>query len=674
MPSPVRIDDLFKLAQPASCRLSPDGSRAVVAVSQPDREQLRNVSHLWMCDVHGARKPFQFTHGKSSESGAQWSPDGRSIAFLSARSGKSEIWVIPADGGEARQLTKLGGSISDFRWSPNGKKLAVIFTPQDAEAKKREEMKKRGEPGHETPKVREISRLFYKLDGAGFLPGGKAHLWVVDAANGKGKQLLRDEKYTEGDPCWAPDSNSIYFTSNRSEDPERDFERSDIWRIPAGGGRLVRIRKFAGGASNISVSPDGKWIAFLGQPDPDARWNSVHTKLWLIPSGGGKPVLLSKGLDRSISNSAISDTFGIPPTPRPSWSPDSREVAFVLVSEGSAEIWRVDIFRREPEPLLQQPGVAIDWDVDWKLERVVSAFSDTGTPGEIRVDPFHGASGEPRTLTAFNTKLMASRRLAMPREVWSRTKAGHETQGWILLPPGLGAKKKCPAVLYIHGGPATQYSKVYIHEFQVLAAKGFAVLYCNPRCSTGYSERHLGACAGNWGTLDYDDLMAFTDECLRLEPRLDRRRLGCAGGSYGGFMVNWIVGHTNRFAAGVSSRSISNFLSFVGSSDFGYAWPKGYYGDDNAWSNPKKYLAMSPLTWLHAMKTPLLIEHQEEDHRCPMEQAEQLWAALKWKKVPCEFVRYPQEPHGMSRSGRPDRRVDRLERIVGWFKKWIGGK
>ncbi|KAF0244630.1 MAG: putative S9 family [Planctomycetota bacterium] len=671
MPSAVRIDDIYRIAQPVACRLSPDGARAVAVVSQPDREQLKNVSHLWMCDVAGAKKPFQFTHGKASESSPKWSRDGKRIAFLSARSGKSEIWVIAADGGEARQLTNLGGSISEFEWSPNGKKLALIFTPQDDEATKREEMKKRGEPGHESPMVREISRLFYKLDGAGFLPGGKAHLWVVDAAGGKGKQLLRDEKYTEGDPCWSPDGRAIYFVSCRTGDPERELDRNDIWRIPAGGGRFVKIRKFAGGASNISVSPDGKWIAFLGQPDPDARWSSVHTKLWLIPSTGGKPALLSRGLDRSISNSAISDTFGIPPTPRPSWSPDSREVAFVMVSEGAAEIWKAGVANKKLDPLLQQPGVPIDWDVDWANRRIVSAFSDLHTPGEVRVDAFQGSAGAPRTISAFNAKFVASRRLAMPREVWSRTRKGYESQGWILLPPGLGARRKCPAVLYVHGGPATQYSKVYFNEFQVLAAKGFAVIYCNPRCSTGYSEKHMSACAGDWGSLDYDDLMAFTDECLRLEPRLDRRRLGCAGGSYGGFMVNWIVGHTDRFKAGVSSRGISNFLSFVGSSDFGYAWPKGYYGEDNAWGNTSKYLKMSPLAYLKNMKTPVLIEHQEEDHRCPVEQAEQLWAALKWKGVPCEFVRYPQEPHGMSRSGRPDRRVDRLERIVAWFGRWL---
>ncbi|MCE9581663.1 MAG: S9 family peptidase, partial [Planctomycetes bacterium] len=574
-------------------------------------------------------------------------------------------------GGEARQLTKLGGSVEDFEWSPNGKKLAVIFTKHDDDAKKREEMKKRGEPGSDSPCVREVSRLFYKLDGAGFLPQNRSHLWVVDVGTGKGRQLVKDDKYSEGDAVWSPDGRSIFFVSNRGADPERDFERNDIWRIAAGGGKLVKIRKFAGGASNLSVSPDGKWIAFLGQPDPDAPWNSKHTKVWLIPATGGKPVELSSGLDRSCSNSSISDTFGIPPTPRPSWSPDSRQVAWVLVSEGTAELWKADIRRREPEPLVQVPGVLIEWGVDWKNRRAVSTFGDLHNPGEVRVDPFPGSEHRPRTLSTFNTKLTSSRVVAMPREVWSKSRDRHDVQGWILMPPGLKKGAKCPAILYIHGGPATQYCNAFFHEFQVLAAKGYAVLYSNPRASTGYSEKHLAACTGNWGARDYMDLMGFTDECLRLEPRIDRRRLGVAGGSYGGFMTNWIVGHTQRFAAGVSSRSISNFLSFVGSSDFGYAWPKGFWGEDCAWDHTQKYLAMSPLTYLKDMKTPLLIEHQEEDHRCPMEQAEQLWAALKWKGVPCEFVRYPQEPHGMSRGGRPDRRIDRLERIVKWFDRWL---
>ncbi|MBI2922743.1 MAG: S9 family peptidase [Planctomycetes bacterium] len=677
MGSPIRPDDIFRLRQPFACRLSPGGDRVLTVVSQPDREQLKNVAHLWVVGVGGnPLPPRQFTHGKHSESNPRWSPDGKSLAFLSGRSGKGEIWTIPADGGEARQLTKLGGSVTDFEWSPNGKKIVASFTPQDADAKEREEKKKKGEPGADSPTVRNISRLFYKLDGAGFLPQGKTHLWLVDAGTGKAKQLTKDDDFSEGNARFSPDGRSIVFLSNRTSDPDRFMDRVDLWRIPARGGRPQKIRKFDGPAHDFSFSPDGRWIAFTGTPEPDAPWNSRHTKLWLIPAAGGRPVELTKGLDRSCENSAINDTFGIPPTPPPSWSPDGRWIAFVVVNEGNAEVWRVSTRDRRPEPLLQNPGVVIDFAVDWDRSRIHSSWADARNPGEIRTDPFPGGEGAPLVHSKFNSGWLKKKNVAEAQEVWSRSRDGHLVQGWILRPPGLRKGRKCPAVLYIHGGPATQYSRVFFHELQLLAAKGYAVLFCNPRASTGYSEAHLAACVGRWGGKDYDDLMAFTDECLRLAPEIDRRRLGVAGGSYGGFMTNWIVGHTPRFSAAVTSRSISNFLSFVGSSDFGYAWPKGFFGHDTAWTDPKKYLAMSPLASLNKMKTPMLIEHQEEDHRCPMEQAEQLWSALKWKGVPVEFARYPQEPHGMSRGGRPDRRIDRLERIVGWFDRWLknGGR
>jgi dipeptidyl aminopeptidase/acylaminoacyl peptidase len=223
--------------------------------------------------------------------------------------------------------------------------------------------------------------------------------------------------------------------------------------------------------------------------------------------------------------------------------------------------------------------------------------------------------------------------------------------------------------LYIHGGPAAQYGRVFFHEFQVLAARGYVVFYTNPRGGTGYSEKHLNAIVNRWGTVDYDDLMTFTDVALRKARHLDRRRLAVGGGSYGGFMTNWIIGHTGRFACAITSRSISNLMSFIGSSDFGYAWPQEF-GSRGPWHDPHHYLKMSPLTYLERMKTPTLIEHQEEDHRCPVEQAEQLWAALKTKGVPVEFLRYPGEPHGMSRGGRPDRRIDRMERILAWLERW----
>lgn len=674
MPSPIRSDDIYRIRQPLNLRLAPDGVRALVTVSQPDREQLKNVSQLWMVDLRavGAVKPFQFTHGKHSASNPRWSNDGKQIGFLSARSGHTEWWVMPADGGEARQVTKLEGTVEDFAWHPGGRKAVVVFTPRDDEAKKREELKKRGAAGAEAPAVREIKRLFYKLDGTGFLPQGRSHLWSVDLASGRARRLTRDDRYAEGCPRFSPDGRALYFLSNRSADPDRNLNRQDLWRMPSGGGRLVRIRKFAGPAYNFSISPDGRRIAFFGTPDPDAPWSAHHAKLWLIPSGGGRPVELAAKLDRACANTTINDTFGLAPTPPPQWSSDSRRIAFVVASEGRTEIWRSGVAERKPVRLLGRPGVVVDFGADFDRGLLHVLWADAANPGEVHTFSFAGepvAGCAPRS--AFNSGWLSRRVLARPRELWSRSRDRHPVQGWVLLPPGLKRRRRCPGILYIHGGPATQYGHAFFHEFQLLAARGFAVLYSNPRASSGYSEKHLAACIGHWGALDYADLMAFTDAALAAHPEIERRRLGVAGGSYGGFMTNWVVGHTDRFRAAVTSRSISNFLSFVGSSDFGYAWPKGFFGHASAWSDPQRYLRLSPLAYLDRMRTPMLIEHQEEDQRCPMEQAEQLWAALKWKRVPVEFVRYPQEPHGMSRGGRPDRRIHRLERIVRWFERWL---
>jgi dipeptidyl aminopeptidase/acylaminoacyl peptidase len=689
--TPITAEDIYELRQPLQCRLSPDGNRLIVIVTQPDRETLKNHSHLWMVNLTpwmrdgGAVRPSpargpaevcQFTQGKHSEQNPRWSPDGSSIAFLSDRSGKQELWVIPTGGGEARQVTSLKGCVSDFDWHPSGRRLVIAFTPQDPEAKDREEKKKRGDPGSEAPRVREIHRLFYKLDGAGFLPAGHTHLYLVQLDTGKAKPLTDDDRFDESEPRFSPNGRHIYFVSNRTSDPDLHFQRVDIWRIRAGRGPIEKVRNFDGPSYNLSFSPDGKWITFLGTPDPKAAWNQHHIKLWITPADGGRPRELTAKLDRSCENTTISDTFGMAATTPAHWSPDGKWVYFVVSNEGNSEVWRIQAKGGKPEPVLNDRGAVVDFAVDARRNWIHSTWSDEENPGEIRSDPLTLPRGQaptkPATHTKFNSEWLARRLVARPQEFWFEGSGRHRLQGWILAPRRALRPRRHPAILYIHGGPATQYGHVFFHEFQLLAARGFTVFYCNPRGGTGYSERHLNAIVDRWGTVDFADLMTFTDEALRRAKQANRRRVAVAGGSYGGFMTNWIIGHTSRFACAVTSRSISNLMSFIGSSDFGYAWPQEF-GALGPWEDPRHYLQMSPLTYLKNMKTPTLIEHQEEDHRCPIEQAEQLWAALKAKGVPVEFVRYPGEPHGMSRGGRPDRRIDRLTRILVWLEKWTKG-
>lgn len=703
--TPIRPDDIYEIASPSDVQLSPAGDRLACVVTRADREQLKNLSHLWLCRLATDGQPDsvrQFTYGKSSERQPRWSPDGRTIAFLSNRSEKTELWLIPADGGEARQLTKLNGSVGWLAWSPDGKRIVFTYTPQDAEAKDREEKKKRGEPGAEAPRVREVRRLYYKLDGSGFLPKGRTHLWTVDVASGRARQLTDDDRYDEEEPTYSPDGRWIYFVSNRSADPDLMFRRYDVWRIPSRGGPIRKVRTFDGPSVAISLSPDGAWLAFLGSPDPNAPWHRYHTKLWLAPASGGRPVCLTKSLDRQVGNSTITDTGGLAGDQKPIWSPDSRTLYFPVTNAGNTEVWRVGLRDRHPEPVANEPGMVKDFAVDFERGRVHAAWSDLTTPGEIVSFPLPtqtdadgrsrgGAARSRRPVgapawpqadrarhrpvvhTALNSGWLAAREVVQPEEIWFSGRGNHRLQGWVLHPPRRGRRRRHPGVLYIHGGPATQYGRAFFHEFQVLAANGYVVFYSNPRGGTGYSEEHMNAILNRWGTIDYEDLMTFTDVVLKKVRSLDGRRLAVGGGSYGGFMTNWIIGHTGRFACAVTSRSISNFMSFIGSSDFGYAWPVEF-GKIGPWQNPQHYLRMSPLTYLKKMVTPTLIEQQEEDHRCPIEQAEQLWAALKAKGVPVEFIRYPGEPHGMSRGGRPDRRIDRMERILGWLGRWTGAK
>ena len=679
--TPIVPSDLYHLRMPMQCRLAPgDGNRLIVAVAQQSPATLKTHTHLWAWDPNDSeRGPLrQFTQGEHSESAPEWSPDGRKIAFLSVRSGQSELWLLDSDGGEGRQLTTLAGSISDFVWHPDGKRIVFAFRAQDPESKEREAARKRGDAGTDTVRVRHIDRLVYKLDGVGFLPKNRTHLWVVDVRTGRARQLTREDRLDEADPRISPDGRWVYFTSNRTEDPDLHPLRTDIWRIRMGGGEIEKVRTFSGPASYISLSPDGRWLAFLGKPDPDAAWNQNHTKLYLVPSGGGRPVELTASLDRDCTNSAVGDIFGPVDTPAPRWSPDSLWIYFLVANEGNLELWRVSPRDRRPEPVIADSGVVLEYAIDFARGKVFYTFADPTQPGELFERPLpsahdHAVGGLPQSpvrRSELNTEWIGARRVARPEVVWFEGKGNHPVQGWVLVPPGGRRNRKHPGLLYIHGGPGAQYTNAFFHEFQVLAAQGYVVFYSNPRGGTGYSEKHLNCIVGKWGTYDYDDLMKFTDVVLRRYRFVDRRRLGVAGGSYGGFMTNWIIGHTQRFQCAITQRSISNWLSFLGASDFGPAWTREF-GHVDPWTNPMHYLRRSPLFYLKNMRTPTLIEHQEEDHRCPIDQGEQLWSALRKKGVPCEFLRYPAEPHGMSRTGRPDRRIDRLERTALWLDRWL---
>jgi dipeptidyl aminopeptidase/acylaminoacyl peptidase len=267
-----------------------------------------------------------------------------------------------------------------------------------------------------------------------------------------------------------------------------------------------------------------------------------------------------------------------------------------------------------------------------------------------------------------NKSLFSEIAFSVPKSVWFRSYDGHRVQGWIMKPYNFRKGRKYPAIVEVHGGPRAQYGNVLFHEMQYLAAKGYVVFYCNPRGSQGYGEAHAKAIVGDWGGPDYEDVMAGTDILCEL-PYVDPKRIGITGGSYGGYMTNWVVGHTKRFRAAVTQRSVVNLISFFGSSDMGWDLNEEFLA--LPWTKFEELKRMSPITYAHKIRTPLLIIHSENDLRCPIEQAEQLFVYLKYLGRKVEFVRFPEEPHGLSRGGRPDRRMARLQFISDWFDRYL---
>jgi dipeptidyl aminopeptidase/acylaminoacyl peptidase len=665
----IAPDDLYALRQLSDCQLSPDGRLLATALQQVNREENKAYSNIFIQPAGGGALR-QFTRGEAGDRQPRFSPDGKHLAFVSSRSEKSQLWVMPVDGGEAWQLTKLEGNVGSFAWSPDGKSLAFSHTPSDPEALEREKLAKQGKKGQDAPLVRHITRFRYRLDGMGWFPPGATEIHVVELASGRERTLVADGK-DNGEPCWTPDGRHIVFSSNKSADPDVEFTRGDLWKVQADGkGAVEKISTFEGPAFGPAVSPDGQWVAFRGYPDHRLGWAESYDELHVVPLGGGKPKRLGGALDRPHENASINDTWGTPPTNPPLWAADSSAVYSVVTNAGNTEVWRFDVRSGQAEPVFDEPGVVLDFALDEAAGQFYCSFSDVQTPGDLCQRKLAG--GPLKRLTDVNRELFAKKDLGQVRETWVKAKDGHRIQGWVFLPPDFDEKQSYPGILYIHGGPHMNYCRAYFHEFQYLAAQGYIVFISNPRGGTGYGLAFKTAIARGWGGPDYDDLMAFTDHVLKEYKCIDRKRIGVAGGSYGGYMANWVIGHTKRFAAAVSDRCVSNFLSFFGSSDFGYIFHKGMGLDSqNPWAERDRFIEMSPMTHLVNAKTPTLVIHQENDLRCPIEQGEQVYVLLKTLGDDTELLRYPNESHGMSRVGRTDRRIHRLEAIRRWFDRYL---
>ena len=646
----VKIEDLRRFVFVSDPQISPDGRRVAFVHTKIDYSEDRYLKHIWMWDRE-LGKAEQFTHGPGSDSYPRWSPDGQRLLFLSRErqpeKKKDQLWVISSCGGEACLAADVEEGVTNPMWAPNSRRILFLSRVWDGEKPKSD--------------VKVIKRIRYKLNGVGIFAGRRTHLFSV-RVGGRMKQLTKGEFDIEA-AKWSNDGKNVAFVTNMEEDADTSYVQ-DIFLIPARGGEPRKLTEGKHVIADLSWSPDNDQLAFIGHDKPDEP--AANMDLWLMSLEGGEMRNLTEEFDRTLDKRVGSDLRVATPNPGAVWSPDGSLVYFATASIPHSNIYRVDVDEGGVEAV--NSGKTID-GFSLSADGSVMAFNamDATHPIELWI---RDEKGE-RRLTDFNGRLLKGLNLSKPEPFTFKNPLGEEVDGWIMKPPDHKEWERCPAVLEIHGGPRSVYGDAIFHEFQVLAAEGYVVLYTNPRGSAGYGEDYAKVLMGHYGEMDYDDLMAFVDEALKRFSFIDPERLGVTGGSYGGYMTNWIVSHTDRFRAAVTFRSICNWVSKFGCSDIGYTQPKSIAGDPDYWEQIEKHIAKSPIKYAKNVKTPTLIIHSEDDLRCPMEQAEQWFVALKQQGVPTELVRFPDENHELSRSGKPKHREERLRHMLRWFNKYL---
>ncbi len=647
----ITPDDLYRFRFVDHARISPDGRRVAYQLWWPDGEERANRGHIVLQDLGSSSQPLELTSGPY-DSAPEWSPAGDRILCLRKSEGPPQLYVVDAVvGAEPVLLAELPDGVVAARWSPDGTRVAFVGrVPSEPEGVVDDPRPPEGRPGRRPPVVRVVTRLNQRADGRGHLDGRHDHLFVMPVAGGEPKQLTTGP-WDVQDLTWSPDGARLAILCNPQADADRRRE-VELHLVDLEGGRtpLVTEKLITG----VAWSPRGDVLAFTAPLEQGA---GMLARLWLVPVEGGRdPVCMTADLDLSEGDGVITDTrpgHEVPLT----WSSGGSRVYFLASGPGWTGIHSVDL---EGQVRAEVTGLRRIYDFDVVRGTAVYCSADPTHPGELNVHD----GREERRLTQLNPWL-ADRLLALPERVQAEAADGTPLEGWILKPVGFDPESKYPLVLAVHGGPHGQYGWAFFHEFQVLAGMGIAVFYMNPRGSDGYGESFRTAVVRDWGGNDFQDLMTGLDHVIGLG-FADPARLGIAGGSYGGFMTNWAISQTDRFRAAVAMRSLSNLVSDYAINDI-VPWGALEMGPE-PWPNPEELWSRSPIRYVKNIKTPLLLTHGEMDIRCPIEQAEEMFGALRLLGREVELLRFPEETHELSRSGRPDRRVERLERIAAWFR------
>lgn len=654
-PSYMQVEDLLSLRIASDPQISPDGAWIAFTIQHCNADDNTTGNAIWL--VSSARgkgaQPRQLTSGTHHDLMPRWSPDSQALAFLSDRAGTPQIFLLPMNGGEVRQVSTLAQGVTEYSWKPDGSLLLAHspWKPEDDQ-----QHSNQNDPAINT-EINIYTHLGARWDGSGYKHNRNQQLWLVPLVGQA--QRITSEPVDLVQSCWSPDGSEVAFCANRRSDPDLSVSMA-LWVLTLSTGQMRRLTPEAGLAQVPSWSPDGQYIAYLYTPDQTEAGNYAP---WVVRADGKEmPQEAVKDASTLNCQTLIIDELRSEWLHPPQWYPDSQALLVPAQTQGQVHLCRLDRQQNQFSYLTQQNGRYLGPRLSCDGQIIAIVRADWFTPGDIWA--LDGSGGNLHKLTGVNDNLLRQRQLIRPKRISWQAADGLALEGWLYLPP-LAENARAPLILAPHGGPSLAWGDAYVHEFQVHAGRGYAVFAPNPRGSSGYGEEFGRKVINDWGGADYQDLMSGLQHVLGSE-MVDEQRLGIGGLSYGGYMTNWAITQTDRFKAAVSRNGISSMHT------------AGLLSDQTIWF----HLSMedetlqhdrSPLTFADRIKTPLLLLHGEQDLRCPFSESVQLFVVLRKRKHPVELVSYPGASHLLDwpEVGTPQQRVDRMRRTIAWFEKFV---